>query len=147
MKKIIVIVALAFMGSMSVLAHAGHEHEDTTLLDINEHKGSEYSISKDDEDLGHFVIKSVKKTKDGSAVKIRQTFHLDSEIEKTVTANYGEDKILSYSFPAGDENYFIFIDFQNLDSGDNSGIRLVYAEEPDGREIVTEEIVVTKVTE
>ncbi len=131
-----------------VSAHAGHDHEEETpaeyLADLKSHKGDTYEITLNGEEIGHFVIQSVRGKTGQIILKLEQTFHLDPELTDTINATLTLEKILQYSFIANDQTYLLVIDFQNLDSGSNSGIRIIYDTEHNARTISSEAITVEK---
>lgn len=142
LKKIqylILIMALCY-GHLNVSAHAGHDHAAEYLADLKSHKGDKYAISLNGEHIGHFIIKSVRAQSGKIILKLDQTFHLNPDLNKKVNAVLTLEKILQYNFIANDKTYLLVVDFQNLDTGSNPGIRVIYDTEHDGRVISSETI-------
>jgi hypothetical protein len=147
MKKIILLLVLLFNALISSgFAHEGHDHDPVAAL--FKEKGSKYEISAGDEHIGHFVIKSVRKNRQGATLRLDQTFHSgDIDVLKTVAADYYKDGLLAYRFIGDTDTYIVLIDFRNVAEGTNSGIRFIYTTETSGRTSSSESIIVEKSVE
>lgn len=153
-KKLVLALVLISSGLlfMQVSAQSGHVQVVTYFGDLRDQKGSIYEIYLDNDLIGEFSIKSVKVTPSEAKLKIEQTFHYDDfNYSITVNTKVNDDKILTFKVPNYLENvqegYLFVIDFQNLESGTNSGLRIAYALDSDeDRELVTENITVIKKT-
>jgi hypothetical protein len=142
MKKLLLLLVLLICAN-AAFAHEGHDHDPVAAL--FEQKGSKYEISVAGKNIGHFVIKSVRKNRQGATVKLDQTFDAtDVEQFKTVTADYYKDGLLAYKFIGDTDTYVVLIDFRNLSEGTNSGVRFAYTTETSKRTSTNENIIVEK---
>ncbi len=146
-KFLIMLLIVFLISSGEINAHPGHVHPDTYLQQVKEQKGSTYRVTINGEDAGNFAIRSVIVTSLGAKLKIKQFSGKDSEEFKTVSGIVTDDKILNYAFTSGANKYIVIVDFQNLEEGDNSGMRIIYSTDSNSRELFNEEIVVSKLAD
>ncbi|NQY79915.1 MAG: hypothetical protein HRT47_06355 [Candidatus Caenarcaniphilales bacterium] len=143
-----------------VKAHAGHEHLPKSKTNKSVKKGLrstlssyldlKYEIVIDGEHKGHFYLRKMKKNKEGMLFRLEQTFHLaDGDlVDSKIRALYlSDDKTLRYHVNGEENDYEIWVDFQDLEGGDNSGVRITYSNDTENREITVENIIVRQVLE
>lgn len=128
--SIIFILCLGF--GLASFAHVGHQHPNTKkeanpFSEIM--KDYKVSLNSNGNHLGHFYINKVKKSgKNDYRLRIKQTFHLNSDETKTLNAKYNaQNNLTEYSFKtsSGDE-YFIYINLEDLEGGENNGLRVTF---------------------
>ena len=140
-----------------VKAHAGHEHLPKSKTEKRALRSSlapflnlKYEIVIDGEHKGHFYLKRMKNNKEGILFRLEQTFHLaDGDlVDSKIKALYlADDKTLRYHVNGVENDYEIWIDFQDMEGGDNSGVRITYSNNTENREITVEDIIVRQVLE
>ena len=151
---------LCFGLMQPVKSHAGHEHLPKTISEKSAKRGLKSTMSKnlnlkyevliDGAHEGHFYIRKMKKNKEGMAFRMEQTFHMaDGDlVDSKVKASYlSDDKTLKYHVDGEENNYELWIDFQDLEGGENPGVRITYSKDAENREITVEDIIVKQVLE
>jgi len=145
----LVLAILACCMHLKASAYPGHEGETGAdyFAEVKKHKGDTYEITANNEHIGHFIVKSVRGKSGNIILKLEQTFHLDPEVEKTVSGVLTLGNMLKYEVVANGKTYLLVIDFQNLDSGSNTGYRISYDTEHEDRIMSFETINVEKASD
>lgn len=127
-KKLTTIALSTVLTTGAISAHSGHSHQPSTSA-FTASADSKFAINSEAGHLGHFYLKRVKTKKNKETLYVKHTFHFEEgDVTKKTKANYDKNTgLLKYSFnvPEQDEQYFLYINLDNLDGTTNDGYRVV----------------------